>query len=300
MTDNNLLLEYALKYADRGWYVFPCRERNGQPYTYVNKKGKTKTKIPKAKSPYFKGGFLNATRDTMQIIDWWTKHPEACIGISCQPSNLVVVDIDTKDGRKGFDNFMSLNVSTEGALHVLTQSGGMHIIYTGLTNSEANVTVGVDLRSKGAYFIVPPSYIYDENGNKKPYQFIDDITENVIPASVPENLVEKLNLITGKRKSCEKKIYHGKENKNKLFSRAKKALYSLPSIYYDEYFRWVNCGQALKEGLGDDGYELWKEWSSQSDKFDEDECEYKWERFRPRDITIASLFYWAKEESNGQ
>ena len=29
----NILLEFALEYCERGWYVFPCRETPGNPYT---------------------------------------------------------------------------------------------------------------------------------------------------------------------------------------------------------------------------------------------------------------------------
>ena len=197
---DSVLLEYAIKYAERGWFVFPCREISGKPF--LKKNGKEK--IPKVKSPYLRGGFKSATRDAIQIMDWWTRFPNAAIGVSCEPSNLCVIDIDVHKGdRRGFDNFMKMGVSDDGALHSLTASGGMHIIYSGLTNSEANVAQGVDLRSRGAYFIAPPSEIWID-GNKGKYVFLNDWVDRV-PMQVPCKLVENLNLITGKHKNQKRK-----------------------------------------------------------------------------------------------
>ena len=44
---NYSMLEAALQYARRGWYVFPCREQPGEPYQ--DKKGNWIT--PKEKTP---------------------------------------------------------------------------------------------------------------------------------------------------------------------------------------------------------------------------------------------------------
>ena len=41
------MLDAALLYTQRGWYVFPCREAQGEPYQ--DKKGNWKT--PKEKMP---------------------------------------------------------------------------------------------------------------------------------------------------------------------------------------------------------------------------------------------------------
>ena len=50
------LLDYALSYAARGWYVFPCREKPGAPFIRNGE-----TIIPEEKTPYTTNGFKDAT-----------------------------------------------------------------------------------------------------------------------------------------------------------------------------------------------------------------------------------------------
>ncbi len=286
-----MLVDVALEYAlVNAWYVFPCREVEGKSYT--DKKGKIKT--PSLKSPYHRGGFMAATREPEKIKAWWGENPKAAIGIACGASHLICVDIDVKDGRKGFDNYMRLEIGDAGALHSMTPSGGMHVIFRGQTNSYANVLTGIDLRSVGAYFIAPPSEIFLHGAWSK-YSAVDDWT-NRIPADVPEELIKKLDLyrkpdIPYERRETTKEYNVSQEEQLK---RAKAALDKLSQEYCDEYFKWVNVGLALKS-LGEDGLVLWDNWSKKSLKYQADACAYRWDRFYPRDITIASLYYWAKE-----
>ncbi len=283
----NILLEKAIEYARRGWYVFPAREKPSKPF--VNEKGKTIV-IP-TKAPYNKGGFKMATLDIQQIKDWWSKYPEACIGIYCGKSNITVLDIDVRDGKKGFDSFASMGVSDQGALHSITASGGLHVVYKGTMNSHANVKAGVDIRSEGAYFIVPPSYIY-EDGVKKEYKMADDWNRE--PANLPKDLEEKFDWLRGKEKkqnSNNSKKYN--ESPDKTLKRVAVALDKIPQWVCEDYFSWVNVGLALKT-LGDAGFVLWDKWSQKSSKYDRDALEYRWERFNPSEITIATIFHYAK------
>lgn len=57
--------------------------------------------------------------------------------------------------------------------------------------------------------------------------------------------------------------------------RLEEAVSLLPCIPADDYAVWFEVGCALKK-LGA-SYEVFRDWSSTSDKFDEDECERKWE-----------------------
>jgi hypothetical protein len=284
----NELLEKALWYAkEKQWYVFPCREK---PFEYINAKGEPD--IAKVKSPYTKNGFNNATLDEKQIVAWWTKYPEAGIGISCGQSNLIVIDIDVRDGKNGFANFMKLGISDDGALHSITPSGGNHIIFKGSMYSQANVKSGVDIRSIGAYIVAPPSFIY-EDGVKKYYLAVDDWNEN--PSDAPSSLQENLLLL---RHTGEKKAHkHIDETLETTIEKAQKALDSLPQEYCEDYFMWVNVGMCLHE-LGNKGLDMWVDWSRKSAKFELESCIKRWEKFEPRTITINTLFFYAKEAKN--
>lgn len=282
----NILLQEAIEYARRGWFVFPCREKDSKPF--ITPKGK-EIIIP-AKAPYNKGGFKMATRDEKQIKLWWEKHPEACIGVNCGDSNLTVIDIDVRDGKKGFDSFLTMNISDQGALHSITASGGLHLVYKGVMSSHANVKAGVDIRSRGAYFITPPSYIY-ENNEKKIYTRVGDW--KVEPIEIPSNLEDRFDWLKGKEKKQGTRSYPS-ESLDKTIERVRVALDKIPQWVCDDYFTWVNVGMALKT-LGEDGFTLWDNWSRKSSKYDYDALLYRWENFQPTEITIASIFYYAKQ-----
>lgn len=282
----NILLEKALWYAGNGWYVFPTRETESKPFIRNDKE----IKIP-AKAPYISGGFKSSSVEEKQIKEWWDKFPNAGIGIDCGKSNLVCVDIDVRK-TDGFTNFMKLKISDEGALHSITPSGGMHIIYKGLLKSHANVKAGVDIRSEGAYFLAPPSWIIEE-GEKKSYSSVGEWND-LSTINVPPSLEEKLTRLKGKTRHNKTIV---DEELSVTIEKVRKALSILPSTFYDDYFSWVEIGLALKT-LGEYGFELWDSWSRQSSKYDKDELRYRWERFEPREIGIGSIFYYAKNYGN--
>lgn len=69
---------------------------------------------------------------------------------------------------------------------------------------------------------------------------------------------------------------------------------ALVHISADEYDTWTRVGIALKE-FGQEGLDLWKAWSSKSDKYDPNACEAKWETYQARSITYRSIFQMATE-----
>lgn len=293
MDEENILLSAALEYAKKGWYVFPCREVDSEPF--IDKKT-GKERIMRAKSPYVKEGFHSASIIPEQVREWWRLYPNAAIGVACGLSKIVVVDIDVKDGRNGFENFMRLNISDVGTLHALTPSGGTHIIYSGEVESSSNALSGIDIRSTGGYILAPPSTIF-VGGKLLKYIKLDNW--NKIPAPVPDDLVEKLSVYKEKLLPPKKKRTQGSyidtDSYEEKIKKIKVALDKLPMIYCDEYSYWVNVGLSLKS-LGEDGFALWDNWSQKSSKYDADVCRIKWESFSPKAITIASLFFWASQE----
>lgn len=75
--------------------------------------------------------------------------------------------------------------------------------------------------------------------------------------------------------------------------RTRSALAVIPA---DARNVWVKIGMGLKDELGESGYPLWLEWSQTcSEKYDRVDCRNKWESFRGKGTTIASLFGLAIE-----
>ena len=159
------LLDGAVKYALAGIAVFPCAK----------------------KIPLTAEGFKNATLDAAQIIEWWTKHPEAQIGIATGEINhLFVIDID---GPKGERAVSKLNLPE--TFTVQTRPGRFQLWFRQSEGTKSKCTASVlapqlDSRGDGGYVIAPPS-IHHETG--KPYQVLKDLPW----APAPIELLEPQN-----------------------------------------------------------------------------------------------------------
>lgn len=150
-------LEAALKYAARGWKVFPCSAN---------------TKIPLAGTH----GVKDASGDAAIITQWWAEHPDANIGLACgAASGVWVVDIDVRQetGVNGLDSIKERKMTLpKDALIQRTPSGGYHFLFKCDGEKPANKNGflrGVDIRGDGYYIVVTPSVI-----NGKEYAWVDE------------------------------------------------------------------------------------------------------------------------------
>ncbi|MEV1049655.1 bifunctional DNA primase/polymerase [Streptomyces sp. NPDC049887] len=76
------LIAYALQARARGFHVFPVEPGEKTPHKLYPDK------------PYTLRWGESATHDLGRIIDYWTRWPDANIGVACKPSSLLVVDCD--------------------------------------------------------------------------------------------------------------------------------------------------------------------------------------------------------------
>ena len=74
-------LEMALAYAAAGYHVFPIKPGTKEPDGRLAQRG-----------------HLDATTDPTKIKDWWGLMPRLGIGINCEESGVVAVDIDPRLG----------------------------------------------------------------------------------------------------------------------------------------------------------------------------------------------------------
>lgn len=67
----------------------------------------------------------------------------------------------------------------------------------------------------------------------------------------------------------------------------------------NDYETWIHVGMALHHSTqgGDDGYQLWRDWSSTSEKYNEAGMPKKWHSFGKshNPITLGSLIHWAEQ-----
>jgi hypothetical protein len=301
-------LNKALFYASKGLYVFPCREKYEGTYfsKRLNAKVNADPKMPR--TPY---GLKDATTDRQQIISWWSKKgwENSAIGVNCGASKLFVIDIDTH-GKNGFDQYMKLGISDEGAYHSITANGGLHIIYSdpnGIGTTHTRELLGIDTRGVGGYIVMPPSFILDEQGNKKFYKLVEkDWTGFPIEISKSDlSKIHELFKINTERSDTNCKQY---QVSGKDVPRVRRALSKLDFRYADDYQSWINVGMSLRE-LGNSGFLLWKEWTENKyfkvkpDSKRIGTLEYKWKSITEdksnNRIRLGSLFFWAKETKNG-
>ena len=152
----DLALETALVYASRGWPVFPVHTPTGAECSC----GKPNCEHA-GKHPRTKHGFHDATTDQTTIQRWWTRWPDANIGIATgAASGLVVLDVDPRHG--GDETLADLerkHGSLPNTVECLTGGGGRHIYFAhpGGQVKSRTIAPGVDVKADGGYIVAPPS-----------------------------------------------------------------------------------------------------------------------------------------------
>ena len=69
---------------------------------------------------------------------------------------------------------------------------------------------------------------------------------------------------------------------------------ALRCVPADDRDRWLRIGMAIKAALGEDGFELWDEWSRSSDRYHATDARTVWRSIRPDGgIGLGTLFFEA-------
>ena len=136
--------------------------------------------------PLTRRGFLDASSDPEQVAGWWSRTPDANIGIRTgAASGVVVVDVDVHgphDGRAAYQRASDAGLVDGAGLLVRTPTGGAHVYFPATPGMEQRswqaATAGVDFRGDGGYIIAPPSRrIID--GNVRRYEVADIASHSV-------------------------------------------------------------------------------------------------------------------------
>lgn len=283
-------LDAALRYADLGWPVFPCKPD---------------------KKPYTKHGFKDASCDHKEIDHWWRRWPDAHVGIATEAAGLVVVDLDMKpsehkDGVAAFSRLCDENGMDGCGLIASTPRGGRHYVYLApaemVVHSGADVIPksGIDVRAAGGYIVAPsPASPGREWVVGDPFDVNADGTTDVcqMPGWVRM-------LVTRGRDGCAPGNPAGGDSAvDLLLTKAqvdviREALQFVDSTPRDT---WLHVGMALKStGAGQQAFDLWNEWSQTCpQKFDPKDQAYTWRSLREfrmdgSEIAIGTLFHYAK------
>lgn len=178
------VLRAALDYASRGWKVFPCRAADlvGAHSGKIIAKAKSplvQNERDEAGEPIRDSGWpTKASADADQIRAWWTRWPEALIGLPTGTNiGAFVLDFDPRhDPATGeVYDLPRLKAAVEALLGAalpqswtsITQSGGVHLFFAlpeGMPppgNRKGALPAHVDVRGEKGYIIAPPSVMAD-------------------------------------------------------------------------------------------------------------------------------------------
>jgi hypothetical protein len=146
-----MLLTAALAYARHGIPVLPVHTPAADGGCSC---GRTTCDRP-GKHPRLRHGLTDATTDPRRIEMWWTRWPDANVGLR---TGIVmdVADIDSAEGWHGLRHL--LGGSMPDGPEVRTGSGGRHSWFrpTGYGN-RVRLLPGLDWRGAGGYVVAPPS-----------------------------------------------------------------------------------------------------------------------------------------------
>lgn len=195
-----MTVELALDLAEKmGWAVFPVRHGEDN-----------------SKKPLTPHGHLDASADPGIIMEWWTKFPEAKVGVPTGVNGIVGADIDTKNGKNGFDSLDEHWYDLPETFAYDTGTGGRHFIYEAPEGVNLNGQAdyrgmsGVDRRAGSSWLMwvgeVPteplaeaPEWLVDPAEEKKQHNFEGDLAEwfdKLVPGEpnlIVRRAIERIN-----------------------------------------------------------------------------------------------------------
>jgi putative DNA primase/helicase len=181
--------EAAVALAAKGFNVFPLHTPDGTGRCSC---GDADCKSP-GKHPRTPRGLKDATTNLQQITQWWTRWPDANIGIACgAASGLIALDVDGSEGEASLARLTEAYGPLPATLQVITGRGRqLYYNHPGeKVRSAAPINPDfpqLDSRGDGGYVIAPPSVHF--TGREYTY---DETAPSAI-AEAPEWLVQFVN-----------------------------------------------------------------------------------------------------------
>ncbi len=163
------LLDAALDYAAKGWPVFPVAD----------------------KKPLVKSWPVEASLDADQVRAWWSKWPDAAIGLAAgERSGWWVLDVDVDAGGEvSLSQLEAQHGALPPTLTVRTGGGGRHFYWamTAPMRNRQAVVKGIDVRATGGYVVAPPS----PHASGFEYEVLDESPLAPAPAWLLEMVLPK-------------------------------------------------------------------------------------------------------------
>jgi hypothetical protein len=134
-------------------------------------------------------GVKDATTNRARVLAWWTRHPQANIGLATGHA-FDVLDVDGPAGERAIRQLAAAHGLASSGPLVRTGGGGWHFYLapTGLGNVHPRGLDHVDWRGRGGYVVAPPS----RHASGHRYQWLAGRDLDTPPGPVPSVLLERL------------------------------------------------------------------------------------------------------------
>jgi phage/plasmid-associated DNA primase len=289
MTNKNINVNYSQEHKEKiindyhkKYILFSCKGIT----TKLNSNGDEKKQI--INMPV---GWSNYEKDNIEKF----KLTDECFIIKTgQASNLTVLDFDNIDEY----NRLVLKFPELLKLYRVETNKGYHIYFLYNDKFPSGIDSftnykNIDILSNGKCALCSPTIYTKLNGDTVLYRIISGIID-VIPDYIINELQFKKNKITDD-------II--KQNKYNLSTDEKidiieKCLSCLSDDRYDEFDDWRNVGLIISNELSVDGYDIFNEWSSNSEKYNESAVKTFYNNIKSLEggLSIGSLKKMAKED----
>lgn len=245
----------------------------------------------KDKRPLVRSGFHAASADPEQIRKWWTKWPDALVGVPTgQGTGLVVVDYDPDKATSATHEWISEHTELLCSTRThKTPRGGLHYVFQSKDRYQTGVDLildgsprkGIDLRANGGYVIWWPFHTGEKVDGPLapvPADLIDERRFNdrrdlaPLPTATPESWALERDRVEA----------------------------ALTHVSPDGYEQWIRIGMAIHAASNgsEEGFARWHEWSASGESYDGiEDCRYHWHSFgnyAGRAIGLGTLYSAAK------
>ncbi|WP_137179192.1 bifunctional DNA primase/polymerase [Roseomonas sp. AR75] len=238
-------------------------------------------------------------------IDIWQQWPDCGVGIAC--GAVVGIDIDVTDAALAIE-LASLATSMLGDTSCLRigQSPKRLLVYRAAAPFAGRKRLPLEVLARGQQFVAHAIH----PGTGQPYAWPEETLLDVPLAKLPAVdeagamawLDRAHALIPPELKPQSLSLgsppadWTGPADPRGTFDAVKAALAYLPNEDLDGA-SWITMGNAIKAALGEQGRELWLDWSRQSTKSGAsgkaDTPERRWKTLRPTRIGAGSIYGWA-------
>lgn len=298
MTYPSYLADYGETLIANGYHVIPIMPGSKVPGRYTAGEW----------LPYLDWS-RHCDRPTQPLeIDIWRRWPACGVGIAC--GAVVALDIDILDGAMAIQLAdLAAAMLGETSCIRIGQSPKRLLVYRTDTPFAGRKRHPLEVLARGQQFVAYAVH----PGTGRPYDWPEDNPLDVplesLPAVTESQVMAWLDqayaLIPAEMKprtligdSVPADVWRGPSDPRGTYEAIRSALAHIPNDDLDGA-SWITMGAAIKAALGEDGKDLWLDWSRQSSKSGTsgrtDTPERRWATLRPHSIGAGSIYAMAAE-----